>query len=194
MSTRLTVSGIALAGTIWGVATMIACSGDSTGPGATTTTYVAQLSSANEVPAIAGAASGTATFTLTGKTLSYVVNVNGLSGNAVASHIHGGAAGVNGNILVPFVAAGVQSGQVASGSVDLSQPISNGTGSISGDSLLTLLNKGLLYTNVHTAAHPGGEIRGQIEPAQGSASGGSSSGGGSTSGGSGGGSGYGSGY
>ena len=193
MSTRFTVSGIALAGTIWGVATMIACSGDSTGPGATSTNYVAQLNSANEVPGIAGGANGIATFTLTGKSLSYVVNVSGLSGNAVASHIHGGPAGVNGGILVPFVAAGVQTGQVASGTVDLTRPISYGTSSISGDSLLTLLNKGLLYTNVHTALHPGGEIRGQIVPAQGSASGGgSSSGGGSTSGGSG--SGSGSGY
>jgi hypothetical protein len=189
MSTRATVSGIALAGTFWGVATLIACSGDSTGPGAAaTTTYVAQLSGANEVPAITGAASGTATFTLTGKSLSYVVNVSGLSGNAAASHIHGAAAGANGNILVPFVAAPVQSGQVASGTVDLTQPVSNGSGgTISGDSLLTLLNKGLLYTNVHTAAHPAGEIRGQIAPAQGSASGGGSSsgGGGSSSGGSG---------
>ncbi len=183
MSTRLTIGGITLAGTIWGVATMIACSGDSTGPGTTSTTYVAQLSGVNEVPGITGAASGTATFTLTGKSLSYVVNVSGLSGNAVASHIHGGAAGTNGNILVPFTAAAVQSGQVASGTIDLSQPISNGgTGSISGDSLLTLLNKGQLYTNVHTAAHPGGEIRGQIALSQGSASGGGSSNGGGGSG------------
>ena len=191
MSTRLTISGIALVGTIWGVATMIACSGDSTGPSTSSTMYVAQLSGANEVPGISGAASGTATFTLTGKSLSYVVNVSGLSGNAVASHIHGGAAGTNGNILVPFTAAAVQSGQVASGTIDLTQPISNGgSDSISGDSLLILLGKGLLYTNVHTAANPGGEIRGQIAPAQGS----SSSGGSGSSSGSGNGSGSGYGY
>jgi CHRD domain len=181
MSTRWQIRTIALVGAIWGVATLIACSDDSTGP-TTSTMYVAQLSSANEVPAIPGGASGTATFTLTGKSLSYVVSVNGLSGPAAASHIHQGAAGTNGGILYPFTAAPVQSGQVASGTIDLTQPISNGTSSISGDSLLSLLTQGLLYTNVHTAAHVGGEIRGQILSSQGSS--------GSGNGGSGSGSGY----
>lgn len=184
MSTLWQIRTIALSGAIWGVATVIACSGDSTGP-TTGTMYVAQLSSANEVPAIAGGASGTATFTLSGNSLSYVVSVTGLSGPAAASHIHQGAAGTNGGILVPFTAAAVQSGQVASGTIDLTQPISNGQSSISGDSLLTLLDRGLLYTNVHTAAHAGGEIRGQITRAQGSVGGGNGSGSGS-----GGGSGY----
>jgi hypothetical protein len=55
---------------------------------------------------------------------------------------------------------------VASGLIDLTQPISNGSSSISGDSLLSLLNSGRTYTNVHTAANPGGEIRGQILRAQ----------------------------
>lgn len=138
-----------------------ACSNDdSTSP--KSTTYVAQLSSANEVPAVTGNASGTATFTLTGKTLTYVVNVSGLSGNALASHIHVGAAGTNGGIVLPFMAAGVQDGQVASGTVDLTQPVSNGQTSIPGDSLISLLNNGNAYTNVHTAANAGGEIRGQI--------------------------------
>jgi hypothetical protein len=88
--------------------------------------------------------------------------VNGLSGNAAASHIHAGAAGTNGRIVFPFTAAAVQIGQVASGTIDLTQPVSNGTTSISRDSLVTLLNNGVLYTNVHTEANPNGEIRGQI--------------------------------
>jgi len=144
-------------------ALVVACKDDdSSAPTLRTTTYVANLSGAKEVPPVAGGASGTATFTLNGNMLSYVVTVNGLSGNAAASHIHFGAANVNGDIAYPFTAANVQTGQVASGSVDLTQPVSNGTTSISGDSLLTLLNQGLLYTNVHTAANPGGEIRGQM--------------------------------
>src|SRR5262249_59923794 len=91
-----------------------------------------------------------------------VVTVNNLSGNAAASHIHFGAAGSNGGIAYPFNAAAVQTGQVASGMIDLTLPVSNGTTSISGDSLLSLLNSGQLYTNVHTGANPNGEIRGQI--------------------------------
>ena len=142
----------------------LACGGDPVGP--QPTMYVAQMSGANEAPAVTTGATGTATFTLTGRTLSYTVNVNGLSGNAAASHIHLGAAGTNGGIVYPFTAAPLQAGQIASGTVDLSQPVSNGTTSISGDSLLTLLNGGVLYTNVHTQANPAGEIRGQITRSQ----------------------------
>jgi Cu/Zn superoxide dismutase len=160
MQTRFKISALALSAAIAAAGVVAACANDSTAP--RSTTYVAQLSGANELPTVGGSGAGTATFTLTGKTLSYVVNVSGLSGNAVASHIHIGAANANGNVVYPFNAAAVQSGQVASGTVDLAQPVSNGTTSISGDSLLSLLNSGQLYTNVHTAANPGGEIRGQI--------------------------------
>jgi CHRD domain len=174
MNTHWSRAAAALAIVIAAVGTMLACSDDPTGP--QSTTYVAQLSGTNEVPGLSVGATGTATFTLNGKSLSYRVTVRGLSGNAAASHIHFGAAGTNGNIVYPFSAAAVQNGEVASGIIDLTLPVSNGQASISGDSLLTLLNRGLLYTNVHTAAHPGGEIRGQITTM---ASGGSGGGGGS---------------
>jgi hypothetical protein len=154
------VGGAAIALMIAAAGLAVACGGDPVGP--QSTTYVANMSGANEAPAVATGATGTATFTLSGRMLSYTVNVNGLSGNAAASHIHQGGAGTNGGILYPFTAASVQAGQIASGTIDLSQPVSNGQSSISGDSLLTLLNGGLLYTNVHTAANPAGEIRGQI--------------------------------
>jgi len=175
MQTRFKLGALALAASVAATAIIAACGSDSKDSTVTPTpppppppppppsiTYIAPMSGANEVPVVAGNAVGTATFTLTGKTLTYVVTVSGLSGNAAASHIHVGAANANGNIVFPFNAAAVQSGQVASGTVDLTQPVSNGTTMISGDSLLTLLNSGQLYTNVHTAAWPAGEIRGQI--------------------------------
>jgi hypothetical protein len=164
MHTQWKIGAVALTAVIAGAGAVVACSSDPMAPQATM--YVAQLSAAKEVPPVALGASGTATFTLTGKSLSYVVNVTGLSGNAAASHIHVGSAGANGGIVFPFTAAAVKSGQVASGTIDLTKPVSNGTSSISGDSLLTLLNNGLLYTNVHTAANPTGEIRGQITRSQ----------------------------
>jgi len=161
MKTRWKLGALALTVMVAAGATMMACSDDSTAP--RSTVYMAHMSSANEVPPIAGNATGMATFTLTGKTITYVVTVSGLSGNAVASHIHIGDATQNGGIVVPFTAASVQSGQVASGTIDLTQPFTLGSGiAISGDSVLSLLNNGQLYTNVHTAANAGGEIRGQI--------------------------------
>src|SRR5262245_37628601 len=151
MNTQRKFSAAALAAAMM-TGAVVGCNDDDTNaPALQTATYVANMSTANEVPAVPGNASGTATFTLNGKMLTYVVTVNGLSANAAASHIHGGAANANGDIVYPFTAASVQSGQVAAGTIDLTQPVSNGTTTISGDSLLTLLNKGLLYTNVHTA-------------------------------------------
>jgi hypothetical protein len=184
MNTHWNTSAAAFAVVMAAAGAMLACSDDSTAPQAETT-YVAQLSGANEVPATPAGASGTATFTLTGKSLSYRVTVSGLSGNAAASHIHVGGAGVNGNIIVPFNAAQVRTGEVASGIIDLTLPISNGQSTITGDSLLFLLDHGLAYTNVHTPAHPAGEIRGQIlKMTAGGSNGGGSNGGGGNGGGS----------
>lgn len=188
MNTHWKTGAAAFAVVMAAAGAMLACSNDSTAPQAETT-YVAQLSGTNEVPATPAGATGTATFTLSGKSLSYRVTVSGLSGNAAASHIHVGGAGVNGNIIVPFNAAQVRTGEVASGIIDLTLPISNGQSTITGDSLLFLLDRGLAYTNVHTPAHPGGEVRGQIlkVAAGGSNGGGSNSGGGNGGGSNGGG-------
>ena len=156
------ISGIAA---LSGIAVFAACGSDTTTTVDPTpaVTYTSTLSAANERPNVnASTATGTATYTLKGNTLSFVVTVSGLTGPATASHIHVGAASAAGAVIVPFVTGSVQSGNVASGTIDLSSTISNGTSTISGDSLKVLLNNGNAYTNVHTAANGGGEIRGQI--------------------------------
>lgn len=137
--------------------------------GSTTTvtpsvTFISTLLPANEVrdQAVVSSATGTATYVLTGNILTYSVSVSGLTGPATASHIHAAPAGSNGNVIVPYVIAKVANGIVASGTIDLSQPVVNGSTSITGDSLRVLLNNGNAYTNVHTATYGGGEIRGQI--------------------------------
>ncbi|CAN5820058.1 CHRD domain-containing protein [soil metagenome] len=128
-----------------------------------TVTYISQLNSANERPnPNASTATGTATYTLKGNTLSFVITVTGLTGPATASHIHVGAASASGGVIVPFVTGSVQSGNLTAGTIDLTSTISNGTSTITGDSLKVLLNNGNAYTNVHTSANGGGEIRGQI--------------------------------
>lgn len=122
----------------------------------------------DSMPATTG--SGTFTVTLTSDTtaLRYELTFAGLTSVATAAHVHGPAAdSVAAEVLVDFgslpqTRQGVlqlgTSGS-ATGAFDLAGPI---TSSVSGDSLFTLLHAGLLYVDVHSAAHPDGELRGQI--------------------------------
>lgn len=142
-----------------------ACDSDSTGTTPVqSTTYISTMNGANErLTPVITPATGTATYVLTGNTLTFNVSVNGLSGPATSSHIHVGSAAIAGPVLLGFVTAAVQSGNVTSGTIDLTKPVgTTAANSISGDSLKTLLNNGNVYTNIHTSANPGGEIRGQI--------------------------------
>ena len=80
-------------------------------------------------------------------TLTYDVTFEGLTGPAVAAHIHGPAAeGANGPPVVPFPSA--------------TSPI-KGTATLT-DAQAADLAAGKYYVNVHTAANKGGEIRGTI--------------------------------
>jgi hypothetical protein len=124
-------------------------------------TYVAMLSGAREVPAVQTAATGTATFNRTGTSVTYTVSASGFTTPLTVGHVNIGTGGVIGSVIVPFTIL-AQSGTVATGSIDLSRPITQGNITISGDSLRTLFDNGTAYVNLHTAAFPGGEIRGQI--------------------------------
>jgi hypothetical protein len=115
-----------------------------------TETFTAAMSGAQEVPPVSTAASGNAeaTYDRNSSTLSYRVAYSGLSGPATAAHIHGPAGpGANAGVVVPFTNVG--SSPIA-GQVKLTPEQFN------------QLASGQLYVNVHTAAHPGGEIRGQL--------------------------------
>ena len=85
--------------------------------------------------------------------LSYQVTYAQLDSNFTASHFHIGAAGSSGGVIFPITTF---SGNTASGSWD-NIP----------DSIVAKLIKGELYINVHSIAHPGGEIRGQLYPVSG---------------------------
>jgi hypothetical protein len=68
-------------------------------------TIVVPLSGANEVPPVATTGMGTGTLVVnlsTGAVVSVSVMVSGMSSVVTASHIHQGAAGVNGPIIVPI--------------------------------------------------------------------------------------------
>lgn len=109
------------------------------------------LSGAQEVPPVRTAGSGTldATYDKHSHKLAYTVTYSGLSGPATAGHFHGPAApGTNAGVVVPFA---------------------NAASPIRGEAMLTDaqaadLLAGRWYVNVHTRAHPGGEIRAQVTP------------------------------
>ena len=122
-------------------------------------TYVAQMTGAKETPANTVAGTGTATLTVNGTKLQYSIVVEGLSGPATMAHIHVGAMGVAGPPVYTFDIKKVAAGTLATGSIDLTKAASAG---VSGDSLVALIKSGNAYVNVHTAAHPSGEIRGQV--------------------------------
>jgi hypothetical protein len=120
--------------------------------------YVARMTGPNEVPPNNEKGWGTASFTLDGTNLHYTISTKDLTGPATAAHIHIGGPTIAGGVAYGFKVT-EEGGTISKGTIDLNKPVS---AAISGDSLLVLLNTGNAYVNVHTAAHPGGEIRGQV--------------------------------
>jgi hypothetical protein len=128
------------------------------------------MAGSEEVPAVANDFDGQAIFKLSadGRTMSYKVITSAMTG-ITQSHIHIGNFGVNGPIVVflfGFVSTGVANdGILSQGTFTQSNLIARpaiGFGATMPE-LVAALRTGHAYVNVHTLAHPGGEIRGQIE-------------------------------
>lgn len=150
---------------------VVACDDDDMGAPAPET-FTAQLAGSNEVPPATTSATGSATFTAVGDTaIDYSVSVTGLTGTTMG-HIHAGAAGVNGGVLVwllppdgtaPQAPGPTVNGVLASGRIRASSIRGiNGAAPISLDSLKALLRSGNAYVNLHTQQFGGGELRGQV--------------------------------
>jgi CHRD domain-containing protein len=116
------------------------------------TVLTAKLKGSNEVPAGDPDGSGTGTFRMIrgAALICYQLSVKDIMLPATAAHIHVGAAGVNGNVVVPLTAP-------------------DASGSAAGCALTTrtlvaaiLDNPAGYYANVHTTDFPGGAIRGQL--------------------------------
>jgi len=120
-------------------------SGAMGGGGAETLT----LSGSNEVPAVNTPATGTAVVTIKpDKSVTVKVTVTGMT--ATASHIHEGAAGTNGPVIVPFTKTADNTFEAPAGAKVT-------------DAQYESYKAGKLYVNVHSAAHPGGEVRAQLK-------------------------------
>ena len=131
---------------------------------ATTSKYEAKLSGANEVPAVTTTATGTFTATLdeAAGTITWTLSVPAIT-NATAAHLHAGAAGVNGGVVLPLFAAPTGS-PASSVNVSGTAKAADLSGTLAGNlpGFITALKAGGLYANVHTSANAGGEIRAQV--------------------------------
>jgi hypothetical protein len=113
--------------------------------------FKATLDQAQETPPSGSAATGTAEVWLSEpeNVITYEVDTVGLAAST-AAHIHAGAVGVAGPVVVGLNGAA---------------PRFCGAAVLAAADVVALKASGL-YFNVHTAAFPGGEIRGQIVPAK----------------------------
>jgi hypothetical protein len=118
-----------------------------------------RMTGAEEVPPVATSASGTGQVTVNeDRSVSGSFKTQG--GTFTAAHIHEGAAGQNGPVIIPLARAGDE--WIVPAGAKLTEPQH------------AAYKAGRLYVNFHSAQHKGGEIRAQIRPAAGGSSGGSS--------------------
>ena len=111
------------------------------------------LSGDQQVPAVTTTATGSGYALVNSMTyaLEVVVNTEGVD-DATAAHIHTGAAGENGDVLVGLE----QSAD------DMGMWMTPADTMIDIDTYDVLISGGH-YVNIHTPANPDGELRGQIE-------------------------------
>lgn len=129
-------------------------------------TFTASLTGENEVPEVDTNASGDAevTFEEGDDEAQYFIDVQDIV-DVTAAHIHMGAEGENGDIVVTLYddsASGEIDGELASGEIvasDLEGPLDGQE----IEDLIELIEDGEAYVNVHTNDNPDGEIRGQLE-------------------------------
>ncbi len=107
-----------------------------------------ELGGKNEVPPVATSATGTGAFSVKPDgSISGSVTTSGMEGTM--AHIHEGAAGANGPVRIPLTKDGDK------------WVVPEGTRL--DDAQRKALREGRLYVNVHSKAHPGGELRAQLK-------------------------------
>jgi hypothetical protein len=108
------------------------------------------LTGANEVPPVSTSATGTGTITIADDgAVSGSVRTTGIDGTV--AHIHLGATGKNGGVIVPLTKGADGSWMVPAGAKLTPEQLAS-------------YKAGDLYVNVHSEAHKGGEIRAQLTP------------------------------
>ncbi|MDB5777158.1 MAG: hypothetical protein JWP38_3291 [Herbaspirillum sp.] len=107
-----------------------------------------KLDGMHEVPPVSTDATGESTVKIASdKSVSGTITTKGIV--PTVAHIHMAAAGVNGPVIVPLKKTG-------------DNVFSVPDGTMLTDAQYAAYQMGNLYVNVHSAAHPGGEIRAQL--------------------------------
>ena len=126
--------------------------------------FSAELSGGDEVPPVDTNATGIANFQNNVQTVNYQLSVSDLV-NVTQAHIHRGEEGENGKIVVTLynttMPTGPMSGLLSQGNITAA----NLEGPLAGHpltDLISIMDNGTAYVNVHTKDFPMGEIRGQI--------------------------------
>ena len=110
--------------------------------------FKATLDGAQEAPnPVTTTASGNATLTFNTITKVFTLNVTHTIASPTNGHIHKAAAGIGGPVVFPFAT--------------FTSPINYTSVALDAGQEADLMAN-LYYVNIHTAAHPGGEIRGQL--------------------------------
>ena len=108
-----------------------------------------KLTGAEEVPPVQAAGSGEGTIRVNSDgAVEGSVKTTGVEGTM--AHIHQGAKGQNGPVIIPLTKSG--------------DTYSVPAGAKLNDAQIKAFKEGGLYVNVHTAKNKGGEVRGQLTP------------------------------
>jgi len=147
------------------LAILLGCATEKSAAAPAPKTYDVPLTTAAEVPVCAAAgpnATGKATIAIApdDSSISTTVTYSGLSGDVTAAHIHAGAAGVAGPVVLPYSAPFTSPFTKTFTAADY---VAAPNAPPDFPSFLTMLKSGGAYINVHTAACKPGEIRGQIQ-------------------------------
>jgi hypothetical protein len=125
--------------------------------------FFVELNGSNEVPPNNEVGYGAAFVTINDNLTKIKVHASfyNLTGPASAAHFHVGDVGVSGPVVLPFQhfpASDHGRYKTKLTAADF-QP---GGGLQTFDDAIQAFFDGRMYMNIHTAAHPGGEIRGQV--------------------------------
>jgi CHRD domain len=108
-----------------------------------------KLTGAEQVPPVQASGSGSGTIRVNSDgTVSGSVTTTGVEGTM--AHIHQGAKGANGPVILPLTKNG--------------DTYTVPAGAKLNDAQMKAFKEGNLYVNVHTARNKGGEVRGQLQP------------------------------